>query len=339
MKCIRPLQASQNCEGDIVYSSKQSIPGLIGFEFECRKCLPCRLNQAREKAVRSFHEAQMHKENIFLTLTYNEESLNSPKLKYRDYQLFIKTLREHNTRKHITAQSLLDEGEGKSTQAELDKKAKDLINKTKITYMVTGEYGEKNKRPHWHAILFNFSPTDTVHLRTTERGDEVFTSDHLTKIWGKGNIEFGSVTIDSANYVARYAAKKLVHGYDQDHDFHPIHKTSSRYGIGRTWIEKYWPQTFGNGFIYLPNGQESKIPRYYVDWFKKHHPEKYIDYVINVREKIQKKAEAKANKEELNHIASIMEYKGGAKYPTSRNGIKKRILDKKFKHLQEYLKL
>ena len=130
MRCIRPLKASQNSDGDIVYTSRKSEPGLVGFEFECRKCLACRLNIAREKAVRAVHEAKMHSDNIFLTLTYDEAHLASDRLIYEDFQLFMKRLREKENR---------------------DKEQK-------ITYMVTGEYGDKNKRPHWHALIFNYRP-------------------------------------------------------------------------------------------------------------------------------------------------------------------------------------
>ena len=145
--------------------------------------------------------------------------------------------------------------------------------------MVTGEYGELNKRPHWHAILFNYRPTDQKLLRTTDRGYRVYHSQNLEKIWNKGIIEYGTVSLDCANYVARYAAKKLTHGRDQEHDFHPIHKTSSKHGIGKKWIEKYWEQTFNHGYVTLENGEKAGIPRFYQDWLKKNHPDKFFEYL------------------------------------------------------------
>lgn len=318
MNCISPLKASQNKDGDIVYSTRKALPGLVGFQFDCRKCLPCRLNQAREKAIRSVHEAKMHKDNIFLTLTYNEENLKSPWLDYRDFQLFMKKLRK--------------------------------LTNNKVTYMVTGEYGELNKRPHWHALIFNYAPPDEELKYTTEQGEKVYTSKTLDKIWNKGNLEYGSLTMDSANYVARYAAKKLVHGNDQEHDYHPIHKTSSRRGIGHPWIEKHWPHTFQNGYIVLPNGQTTKIPRYYVDWLKKvsdpnhkdYKPEcdgEYIKYITGPRQKIMEKAEKASRKKEINHITNMMNYKGGRDYPLTPLKVSERILKTKFKILQEKLKL
>lgn len=318
MRCIRPLKASFNSAGDITYSSRKAIPGLVPFEFECRKCLPCRLNIAREKAVRALHEAKMHEDNIFLTATYDDEHLVSPRLIYADFQNFMKSLREKYNR-YVTDP--------------------DLKKERQISYLVTGEYGELNKRPHWHAILFNYAPQDPKKKYTTDLGEIVYESEELTKLWKKGAIEYGSVTIESAGYVARYAAKKLVHGKDQDHDYHPIHKTSSRRAIGRSWIEKYWEYTFKNGHVILPNGTPTKIPRYYVDWLKKHQPDAWLEYVSTVREDIIKKAEKKSRKEEMDHISMILSRKGGTPYPLSRPQVKERILNSKFARLQEKLKL
>lgn len=311
MPCIRPIKASIAFDGTITFSQKKAIPGLIGFDLPCRKCLSCRLSNAREKAIRAYHEAQMHEDNIFLTLTYDDDHLESPRLIKSHIQDFIKDLRNH----------LGNDPE------------------KRISTMYTGEYGELNKRPHWHVLVFNYRPIDCQHKYTTDRGDEVYTSKHLGDLWSKGAIEFGDVTMDSASYVARYAAKKLVHGKDQDHDFHPIHRTSSKNAIGKRWIEKYWEQTFGHGYVILPNGQKAGIPRYYEDWLKKHHPDAHFHYVTEVKIKTQKLAEESARKEELIYLSNFLNYKGGAKAPLSRQKVKLTILESKFKTLQENLKL
>lgn len=302
MQCIRPLLANYNSEfSGITFSIKNATRETVGFQLPCRKCLPCRLNQAREKAIRCYHESKMHEDNIFLTLTYNEENLKSPKLQYEDFQLFMKRLRRQNEQK--------------------------------IPLMVTGEYGEIRKRPHFHALIFNYRPEDQKFKYTSDRGDRVYTSETISDLWQKGNIEYGDITMDSANYVARYAAKKLVHGNDQDHDFHPIHKTSSKYGIGRSWIEKYYQHPLENGFVLLPNGEKSKIPRYYVDWAKKHQPQLWSYYVTEVQPKIQKLAEEQSQKEIEEFLANPSLGK------LKRSKVKEIILQSKFKQLQEKLKL
>ena len=94
MHCIRPIKAGFKATGDIVYSSKKISKELASFAFPCRKCIPCRLNMAREKAIRAYHESQMWDDNIFLTLTYDDEHLKSDRLQWIDSDLFIKRLNE-----------------------------------------------------------------------------------------------------------------------------------------------------------------------------------------------------------------------------------------------------
>lgn len=311
MQCIRPLKAGFDRFGNIVYTSKLHHPELGPFYFDCRKCLPCRLNQAREKAIRCYHEAKMHEENIFLTLTYDDKHLESSRLIYSHFQTFMKDLRWH-------------------VGADPEKR---------ISCMVTGEYGDKNKRPHWHALLFNYRPSDSAYKYTSDRGDTVWHSRRLSDIWGKGACEFGSITLDSANYVARYAAKKLCHGYDGTHDFEPIHRTSSKNAIGRSWIEKHWENTIELGYCSLPNGAKTSIPRYYVDWLKKHQPDGWRYYVTQTRPKGMAIAEAAARKEELEYFSQIMNRPRGFPMPLTRSKIEETILQSKFKTLQEKLKL
>lgn len=307
MECIRPLKAGFDSTGTIVYSTKKMSRELVPFAFPCRKCLPCRLNIAREKAIRCYHEAQSHDDNLFLTLTYNDESLVSKTLQYSDFQNFMKRLRKTTDQK--------------------------------ITFMVTGEYGEKNKRPHWHALVFNYAPKDAEKKYVTDHGEQVYSSKFLEKLWGKGTIEYGSLTIESAGYVARYAAKKLVHGKDEDHNYHPIHKTSSKRAIGRSWIEKHYKHAFAHGFIVLPNGSRAKIPRYYLDWLKKYKPIDWENYISGKKTEIQALAEKMARRDELDYIASIFSYKPGRANPLTRSQVKETILKSKFKLLQERLKL
>lgn len=320
MQCIRPIKAGFDRNGDITYSNKRMSKELESFAFPCRKCLPCRLNTAREKAIRVLHESTIHKNSIFLTLTYNDENVGDGRLNYRDFQLFIMRLREHIERDIQT------------------KEAKELL---KISYMVTGEYGDLNKRPHWHVILFNYLPHDERKKRVTDRNERIFTSKFLTNLWGKGNIEYGSVTIDSAGYVARYAAKKLTHGQDQNHDYHPIHKTSSKHAIGKRYIEKNWQTVFHNGYVTLPNNQKAAIPRYYVDWLKKHHMNAYTDYYRNVKLKTIALVQEKNRKEELEYLSecALHSQLNNPNLPIKKQNVKLTILKQKFKKLQERLKL
>lgn len=316
MECIRPIKAGFDRAGDITYSIKKFSKELEPFAFPCRKCLPCRLNIAREKAIRAVHESKTHENNIFLTLTYNDKNLKDGRLNYLDFQLFMKSLREKITR---------------------NIKDPDLRKELHVSFMVTGEYGDKTKRPHWHAIIFNYRPNDAKHKYTSDRGDIVYTSDELSTLWGRGNIEFGTVNMDSAGYVARYAAKKLGHGHDQDHDYHPVHKTSSKHAIGKKWIEKYYKDVFSKGYIVLENGEKSGIPRYYLDWYRKNHLDKYLEFISTLKVEAANKAKEQNRIDELEFLSNCLTATGG--HPMHRKQVKTTILKQKFKQLQERLKL
>lgn len=317
MECIRPIKAGFDSDYNLTFSSKKLNKELSTFEFPCRKCLACRLNISREKAVRAIHEASLFENNIFLTLTYDNEHVGDGKLHYIHFQLFMKSLREYVTR-NITDPELKSE--------------------LAISYMVTGEYGDKNKRPHWHAIIFNYRPTDSKHDRTTERGELVFTSEKLTDLWGRGKVEFGSVTMDSASYVARYAAKKLGHGQDHEHDYHPIHKTSSKHAIGKRWIQKYYKtDCFNLGFIRLPNGEKTSIPRYYTDWLKENDIDYFIKYANGPHAEAIKNAQQKTHDDHLEYLKQCELATGGL--AKTKSQVKMTILKQKFKQLQERLKL
>lgn len=119
----------------------------------------------------------MHENNCFITLTYSDEHLPSDgKLRYLDFQLFMKRLRK---------------------QFGPD-----------IGFFMCGEYGDQTKRPHYHACLFGIDFEDKTFVRENEHGDKIWNSQSLTDLWSLGHTELGSVTQKSAGYVARYVLKK-----------------------------------------------------------------------------------------------------------------------------------
>ncbi|WNK12911.1 MAG: replication initiator protein [Microvirus sp.] len=269
----------------------------------------------------------MHENNCFVTLTYSDEHLESPKLVYADFQKFAKRLR------------------------------RSLGNEHRIGYFVTGEYGDGKRRPshqrcgktrdgtpvpnrpHWHAIIFNYAPTDRVLNRTNDRGDHIFTSSTLDKLWGKGRTEFGSVTFESAGYVARYAAKKLTFGHD-GHEFQPISKKSSKQAIGRSFLEKYWTDVFNTGKILLIDGTETQIPRYYEKWLKEHHFDAWTDYIQTIKFSAAERSEKKklAKIEELKENSERRIAIGNFHPETTEAEASKRITKARYDILMSHLK-
>lgn len=329
----------------ICWSPKKYSKQFATFQLPCGKCLSCRLESARQTAVRCVHEAQMYDENCFITLTYADEHLKSPKLDYSDFQNFMKKLR--TKRFDTLLERLFPHGnqEYKRTcfrQLPEDSRKKWLDTIT-TPYLGVGEYGDKGQRPHFHAILFNWRPSDAIHKATNERGDKIYSSHTLDALWGMGFTELGSVTFESAGYCARYAAKKLGHGRDGTHEYEPVSRRSTRHSIGKKFVEKYWQDLFNHGecVIQRSDGTITKcgIPRYYEKWFQKHHPEKWRHYVTEVKSKIARAArekEEKASQEEK----LINQKRSGLKgLQVKRSTARKKILEQKFNELQKRQKL
>ena len=135
MTCYHPLECWR-VDGQSKLAFVKPREALIREKLEvpCGQCIGCRLERSRQWAVRCIHEAQLHKDNCFITLTYNDEHLPSPpSLSVRDFQLFMKRLRKRF-------------GKG-------------------IRFFHCGEYGEKYGRPHYHACLFGFDFPDRVQFK------------------------------------------------------------------------------------------------------------------------------------------------------------------------------
>lgn len=143
------------------------------LKLPCGKCDECISKRSIEWATRAKHEISCHKENCFITLTYNDDNRPRGIIK-RDFQLFIKSLR-----KKIS---------------------------TKIRYMVSYEYGTKTNLPHMHAILFGYNFKDQELLKHN-KGNPLFTSPHLSELWKKGFHSIGTANEKTAYYIASYALK------------------------------------------------------------------------------------------------------------------------------------
>lgn len=342
MRCTSPRKVGFMSDGKtLCWSEKKYSKEFPPFQIPCGKCIACRLENARQTAVRCVHEASMYEKNSFITLTYSEENLKSDRLIYADFQKFIKDLRYHEFQKLLDQQFPdTPQKQQRILWSQLSKELrKDLYDKIQIGVFVTGEYGDRGKRPHWHAIIFNWRPDDLHYKSDNHRGDKVYNSATLERLWPHGFCEIGSVTFESAGYVARYASKKLVHGRDGTHNYTPISRRSCKKAIGKKWIETYWEDIFKQGELILPNGAKSGIPRYYEKWFKKEHPEMWRHYVTHIKPKIIERAQRKEEKEQLEEKKANMKRVGLRGLQIKKSKVRQIILEEKFKNLQKNLKL
>lgn len=226
--------------------SFHAVPDAVReLKIPCGQCIGCRIDKSRAWAIRCTNEAQMHKRNAFITLTYAPEHLpERGSLQYRDFQLFMKRLRK-----------------------ELGP----------VRFFCVGEYGGQTNRPHYHALLFGQDfALDRKHWRNGKENMPVYISPTLARLWPLGNHEIGSVTFQSAAYCARYVLKKIG-GEPADLHYRRLDphtgelvqverefaRMSLRPGIGRTWYDKYKNDVVNNDGIVLPGGNKVKPPAYY----------------------------------------------------------------------------
>lgn len=234
MQCTRPIYASITRLSDgsnsvkllpkrVDQYSRERLEELYGHDhiipLPCGKCLACKINYARNWAARCVLEASMHKENWFLTLTYDDAH-------YKDIDF-------SNTKKEMSdfMKRLRNElGDG-------------------IKFFGCGEFGSNTKRFHMHLILFNCEIPDVKCLGKAPSG-YYFSSDLINKIWEKGHTLLGEVTYSSCNYVARYCVKKV---YGEDHPGEFVHM-SRRPGIGYSFFLENYQKIYKDDRIYFNFG-------------------------------------------------------------------------------------
>lgn len=198
-------------------------------EYDCGSCPECLAKRARFWALRAVMEARKAP-SMMITLTYDQEIRDEAgnvigerlpdllKVDKRDAQLFIKRLRKH-------------------------------FGDQKIKYILTAEYGKSTHRPHYHALIFGALFDDLIFKKRSKRGNMIFSSPTLSKIWGNGICSVDSVnaTTATARYCTKYAAKD---GRSDD-----TFMLFSR-GIGDAELLRCF-----NGKSYIIDGQEYPIPR------------------------------------------------------------------------------
>lgn len=202
----------------------------------CGKCDECRVNHAKQWAVRCMCEFESRNDDEksrcwFITFTYDDYH-NRGVLYSRDMTLFFKRLR---------------------------KRFKDY----KIKYFYCGEYGSKTLRPHYHAIIYNLPLNDLVKYKENFAGDMLFVSPELTKIWGNGYVVVGALTLQSANYTARYALKKN----ETDCFIRVSH------GFGKDYFFKNMNDIISNGFVSVASNKnilKASIPKYFLKLYRKY---------------------------------------------------------------------
>jgi len=271
MPCFSPLVGyrsqypNENGKYPITFTPKFGYLDLIQ-QVPCGQCVGCRLERSRQWAVRCVHEASLFQHNSFITLTYDDEHLPKDRsLVLKHYQDFMKRLR-----KKFSGLEPIADGS------------------YPIRFYHCGEYGDRTRRPHYHAILFNFDFLDKVRWKEERNGSFLYVSPSLQKLWPFGYSVIGSVTFDSAAYVARYVMKKVNGDLKEDHyrvidpdsgevvDLSPEYSTMSRRpGIGKLWYDKFKGDVYPHDYVVI-NGKKVKPPKFYDSQFEYENPDDYL---------------------------------------------------------------
>ena len=140
----------------------------------CGKCPSCIKRYRLQWSLRCEAEAKTHKENCFITLTYDPEHCDG--VLHKDHlKKFLKALRNRGIR---------------------------------FRYFGCGEYSPDN-RPHYHIILFGYMPNDLSLISKSKTGFYLFKSKFIENLWSKGLCTIQEFDSAVAGYVAGYVDKKI----------------------------------------------------------------------------------------------------------------------------------
>lgn len=169
----------------------------INGAYGCGQCMPCRVNKRRVWAHRLMLEASLYKDNAFVTLTYNDESL-------------VKT------------------SDGKATLCPDDlknflKRLRRRFEPTRLRFFAVGEYGHDGTRlwnPHYHLALFNYPGCSycVANVGAQYRQCDCAVCKLISECWrnkdrsSKGLTHNGVLAPESADYICGYVTKKMTDG-------------------------------------------------------------------------------------------------------------------------------
>lgn len=203
------------------------------FELPCGKCDGCAADRARDWSLRLLHESQVYRQGTFLTLTYDDDHLPpDSKISKPDIQAFWDRVRKRHG-KHLR-------------------------------YFITGEYGEKFGRPHYHAIVFGKDWLERAYTID----DRLYGNPDLDELWQNGTVSAGELSLASCMYVAGYVQKKI----GSPDTFSVMSKGSVKRTngmlppIGYRWAERNIENISDTGYV-TANGNKFPIPAVYFDWF------------------------------------------------------------------------
>ncbi len=241
--------------------------------------MACRINYTSAWKLRLLYELSEWDSAMFLTLTYDDDHLPS------DYGLHKKDL----------------SGFFKRLRNQLE-----YYEQRRIKFYACGEYGSKEKRPHYHAIIFGLSPyDDKAREYIISAWQHRCTDWQFDRMRGK-KCAIQPVCPEDIEYVTGYVQKKLS-GDMASKEYgqrEPPFALMSK-GLGLDFALSNADRLRTNGFTYL-GGHKISLPRYYRDKL-----EIDVDYTT-----CPKKTQEQMQ-EECNYLIKLFEEETHIKFYTS----------------------
>lgn len=248
MSCYRPLEGYRTSGGSVKIGYEP--PGSTEkLRIPCGSCFGCRMEYAEQWSIRCRHEAACWDSNLFLTLTYDDDSLEWHRSLVVDHlQAFLKRLRKRFS------------GVGETEDG-----------KRPVRYFAAGEYGSRTDRPHFHLLLFNLRIPDVSGF--PDRNEE---SAELSELWKFGRHVVSGFSPGRARYVAGYAAKKVKGRMARQAAYGVYHPVTGEYferkpefctmsrrpGLGHYWYERF-RSDLERGYVVEAGGVKKRLPRFY----------------------------------------------------------------------------
>lgn len=244
MACFHPISAYRVASGGIVFAALSRHDIVAELEVPCGRCIGCRMRRASDWTLRCMHEASLHEENCFVTLTYGRDKMPAHgSLDHDDFAKFMKRLR-----KQVGP----------------------------VRFYMCGEYGPVNLRPHYHACIFGHGfLEDRVKRGQSRGGFPFFEQRRLSALWPHGFATVQDLTPETAGYCAKYVMKKAL-GADAEAayrrvdsdgvsvDVRPEYAAMSlKPGIGAEWYRRFRSDVLPRDFAVDARGIKHSVPKYY----------------------------------------------------------------------------
>lgn len=161
MLCKKPfMRTAVTSEAALVKGGADAR--LASTPLPCGQCLHCRINRSRQWATRLLIEQLFSEGSSFVTLTYDEDHLpEGGNLVAKDAVDWLKRYRY-------------------------------FAGEQRVRYYLSGEYGTRTGRPHYHVALFCKGASD---------------EDRIKKSWKLGTYFIGDLNFNSARYIVKYIIK------------------------------------------------------------------------------------------------------------------------------------